>query len=400
MMAGAAIGVSHIYQSTRAGADYGLQLLLAVLLVNLFKYPFFEYGHRYAASTGENLLQGYLRLGKGYLYAFLVMNAISAVVSIAGVTFVTAVLAQNLMPWVGLSPAGWSALLMTLCVVLLSLGRFRWLDRTMKVLMLVLFFTTLTAFFLALGTPSAQLPGFVGVSPWTLSGLAFVIALMGWMPAPIEISVWQSLWIQAKNIDDNQAMTPAEARIDFNLGYFSSIIMAVIFVYLGAHVMYGSGESFSGSAGGFATQFVKIYTARLGDWARPIIAISAFSTMLSTTLTCIDGFPRSLQVGWKTVRQHAQSAKGSVSVWLMVIVCVLSLSLITVFLGSLKGFIDMATSLTFLSAPYYGFLNYKVITSSVIPPAEQPGRFMRCLSVIGLFYFLAFGLLYIYSLFL
>ena len=50
LMAGAAVGTSHLVQSTRAGADFGFQLV--VLLINALKYPFFEYGHRYAAGTG------------------------------------------------------------------------------------------------------------------------------------------------------------------------------------------------------------------------------------------------------------------------------------------------------------------------------------------------------------
>ena len=39
-MASAAIGVSHIVQSTSGGATYGYILLIAVLLANPFKYPF------------------------------------------------------------------------------------------------------------------------------------------------------------------------------------------------------------------------------------------------------------------------------------------------------------------------------------------------------------------------
>ena len=64
LFAGAAIGVSHLVQSTRAGADFGFGLLWALLLVNLFKYPFFQYGPRYASATGESLIDGYKRLGK------------------------------------------------------------------------------------------------------------------------------------------------------------------------------------------------------------------------------------------------------------------------------------------------------------------------------------------------
>ena len=44
LFAGAAIGVSHLVQSTRAGAEFGWGLIWALILVNIFKYPFFQYG--------------------------------------------------------------------------------------------------------------------------------------------------------------------------------------------------------------------------------------------------------------------------------------------------------------------------------------------------------------------
>ena len=62
LYAGAAIGVSHLVQSTRAGAEFGYGLIWAVLLANFLKYPFFEIGQRYAASTGKSLLDGYQAL--------------------------------------------------------------------------------------------------------------------------------------------------------------------------------------------------------------------------------------------------------------------------------------------------------------------------------------------------
>ena len=39
LYAGAAVGVSHLVQSTRAGAEFGLQLLAVIILVNVIKYP-------------------------------------------------------------------------------------------------------------------------------------------------------------------------------------------------------------------------------------------------------------------------------------------------------------------------------------------------------------------------
>ncbi|VTR29070.1 manganese transporter NRAMP [Actinobacillus pleuropneumoniae] len=43
LMASAAVGGSHIVASTQAGAIYGWQLALIIILANLFKYPFFPF---------------------------------------------------------------------------------------------------------------------------------------------------------------------------------------------------------------------------------------------------------------------------------------------------------------------------------------------------------------------
>ena len=73
LFAGAAIGVSHLIQSTRAGAEFGFGLLWALILINCIKYPFFQFGPRYAQATGESLLDGYKKLGKGILIAYFIV---------------------------------------------------------------------------------------------------------------------------------------------------------------------------------------------------------------------------------------------------------------------------------------------------------------------------------------
>ena len=64
LYAGAAVGVSHLVQSTRAGGMFGFELMLAIVIIHLVKYPFFEFGPRYTAATGKNLLHGYKQLGE------------------------------------------------------------------------------------------------------------------------------------------------------------------------------------------------------------------------------------------------------------------------------------------------------------------------------------------------
>lgn len=44
LMASAAIGGSHLISSTQAGALYGWQLAIMIILANVFKYPFYRFG--------------------------------------------------------------------------------------------------------------------------------------------------------------------------------------------------------------------------------------------------------------------------------------------------------------------------------------------------------------------
>ena len=48
LFASTAIGVSHLVQSTQAGANFGFTLLWAVVIANVLKFPFFEFASRYA----------------------------------------------------------------------------------------------------------------------------------------------------------------------------------------------------------------------------------------------------------------------------------------------------------------------------------------------------------------
>ena len=117
LFAGAAIGVSHLVQSTRAGADFGFGLLWALLLINLVKYPFFEYGTRYANATGENLIQGFNKLGKGVVWAYFLLTFGSMFTIQTAVTIVTAGIAASLFG-TG-SAVVWTAIITGLCFTIL-----------------------------------------------------------------------------------------------------------------------------------------------------------------------------------------------------------------------------------------------------------------------------------------
>ena len=54
-------------------------------------------------------------------------------------------------------------------------------------------------------------------------------------------------------------------------------------------------------AGGvaFSAQLIGVYTSLIGQWTLPIIGLAAVVTMFSTSITCLDAFPRSLAVAFE-----------------------------------------------------------------------------------------------------
>lgn len=74
LMASAAIGGSHLVSSTQAGALYGWQLAIMIILANFFKYPFYRFGTEYAYKTGDSLVVGYAKKSKAYLWAFYALS--------------------------------------------------------------------------------------------------------------------------------------------------------------------------------------------------------------------------------------------------------------------------------------------------------------------------------------
>lgn len=401
LWAGTAIGVSHLVQSTRAGAGFGLALLWLVVLANLAKYPGFEAGPRYAAATGRSLLEGYRRLGTWALVLFLLLTLSTMVTVIAAVTIVTAGMASSLVSS-AVPVWGWSAILLGVVAAALAVGRFRLLDVVMKVMMLILTVSTLITFFAVL--PSVDLSR---LSVWPLvpsldpAQLLFLCALAGWMPSALDTAVWQSLWGLEKARTEGRTWTPREAFFDFNLGYIGTACLAVIFLMLGAFVLHGSGTELPDNAAAFAKTLVDVYAAGLGDWARPVILVAAFATMLSTTLSVTDGFPRALEGAVQRLLEGEEGApRGRTAVyWIALGLCVLAAEgvILAVTLGGfgsqLKLLIDVATILTGLTGTVFGVLNLLVLRRPEVPVEHRPSAAYTAFHIGGIVFMASMGVL-------
>jgi Mn2+/Fe2+ NRAMP family transporter len=398
IFAAAAVGVSHLVQATRAGAGWGLALGGLILIANLAKYPAFRFGPQFAASTGTSLLEGYRRQGRWVLVIYGLLTVATMFAVQAGVTVVTAGLAKAAFGMPG-TPVQISAGLLAVCGVVLGVGRYHWLDKIVKVLVAVFTVTTVAATALVLPRIDFGSADFwLAPSQMDHKTIMFVAALVGWMPSAIDVAVWSSLWTLAKGQDTGHKPTVREAILDFHIGYFGTVFLAICFLLLGAGVMHGQNVPIQESAGGFAAQVLSLYQETLGDWSRPLIGVCAFAVMFSTTLTVLDGFPRAIVTLLDRLRGpetgQNESMERRKTYWLALIVQGAGATVIlALFLSGLPRLIDIATTLSFMTAPVLAFFNHRAM--QFVDEADRPKPWLSAMSVVGTIALSLFALYYL-----
>lgn len=387
VMAAAAVGASHLVASTQSGALFGWQLLWLIVLVNALKYPFFRFGVQYTLARNESLVEGYLRKGRAWLIAFTLLNLVAAVVNTAGVLLLTASLLQYFIPG-NLSLTFLCILLLAVCLLILLAGHYRVLDGLSRMLMLVLTICTFIALAIAWNNGPMAPADYVSPSPWQLSALAFIVATMGWMPVPIELSAINSMWLRSKQRLTQVSLS--DGLFDFNLGYAVAVILAVVFLTLGALLQHGTEQEIQMAGAAFAQQLVDMYASTIGEWARLFIAFIAFMCMFGTTLAVLDGYARTLNESFHLLRdQNAPRAGWTLSAWI-VAQSAAGMAIILFFQTALSPMLTFAMTLAFLTTPFFAWLNFSLMRS-----LGTMSKGMSLWAWIGIVYLSAFSLLYL-----
>ena len=401
MFASACIGVSHLVQSTRAGSLAGFGLLWVILAANAAKYPFFEFGSRYASASGQSLIEGFRTLGRGASWLYLGLTLGTCFFVMAAVGMVTGAFLDNLL---GVSARMGSAFtsevtvgLFLACAGLLWLGKFNALDKIIKVLASVLLVSTVAAVVL---TVSAPPPVTVVPETWswmTPAGITFVIALMGWMPSAVDLSTWNSFWTLERIRTSGYKPTLKETLTEFNAGYAISVVLAIGFLVLGTLLLYRTEATLPDGSAAFASGIVSLYAQAMGEWSAPIMGAAAFSAMFSTCITVMDGYARSLNRAWAAATQTERTPQRHRLA--LVLVALGGLAIVLAFRGQLKTLVDLATTLSFLVAPVIAFWNLRLVTRNDFPAEAKPGRVLQAWAWLGLLFLTAFSVVYVWALF-
>ncbi|MCF8380991.1 MAG: divalent metal cation transporter [Bacteroidales bacterium] len=403
LFAGTSIGVSHLVQATRAGAMFNFDLIWILVLAFILKYPFFEFGPRYANATGFSLVKGYQKVGNWAVFIFAFLTLISMFILQAAVTVVTVgILAHILNITIDLTFL--SFVLLVISGIILLWGKYSLLDKLIKYIIVIMAVSTLVAVFAALGIHKEVSPDSLLNFEWSKSAdIFFLIAFVGWMPSPIDVSVWSSMWNLEKIKKLGYVPELKAVLTEFRIGYIFTALLAIAFVLLGALIMYGTGEEFSSNGTIFSGQLIKMYTTSIGSWSYWIISIAAFTTMFSTTITVLDAYSRVLSPVYQYMfRNHWEKVKNNKSlIFIWLIILILGSSLIIAFAAkTMVLMVTIATTLSFLTAPILAWLNYRVVTDEHMPEDARPGKGLKILSWIGIIFLTVFSFIYLYWAFL
>ena len=405
LFASTAIGVSHLVQSTRAGANYGFALLGIVIMANLFKYPFFEFASRYACATGESIIDGYKKLGRWVLWSYFIVTICSMFFVMGAVGVVTVGFLDNLLGLTELWPSFKlfpTLLLFVVCCSILLLGKFSVLDNLIKIIGIVLVSSTLLAFVLTLFHGAApRVEGFEPPPLFDKAGILFIIALMGWMPTALDLSSWNSLWTVEKIKTSGYHPTLRETLFEFNLGYWIAGGLSICFVTMGAFLIYGTGVAMPSSSAAFASHVVELYTRTIGDWSYLIISASAFSIMFGTSIAIFDGYARSIERTSELIflsESEAASALDNSKAYniALLVLATGAFLLIALFLKHFKILVDLAMTISFLIAPFIAVANYILVTDKYIPKEATPKLWLKILALLGFLFLTGFAIFFVY----
>lgn len=409
LYAGAAVGVSHLVMSTQAGAKYGFLLLVLIPIIHVIKYPFYRFGPEYTAVTGKNILHGYKSLGNWAVYTYILMTIVSMCLIQAAVTIVTSSIAVEFFKIPipkEYMPHGPAIAFLLIAASILAIGKYSILDKLMKVIIILLTITTI----IAVCSVLFRAPGGFHAGPsasfdiTAYAGAIFLAKFLGWMPAPMDISVWHSVWSEEANKESGEVAPIKKAMFDFNMGFYGTACLAMCFLALGALVMFNGPVQPSPKGAVFASQLIKMYTDALGSWAYPLIGIAALTTMFSTTLTCLDAYPRTLKesfaiLGGNKVDEQTE-AKGRKSYLIVLLIAVVGT--IGAFLiaknveGAMGVIVAIATVASFISAPILAVLNFMAMNTSSVPKDKRPNGLMIKWCLLGIIVLTVSSFWYLY----
>lgn len=298
------IGASHIMHAPTAGARYGYELLWVIVAAYILKYCAFEFAHRYTMVKGETIINAYHRNGNWPLY-FLLFQGFANTVGIAGRALGCAAMLWAAFPFMPIEL--WAVTVLVSTVAILWAGSYRAVEGVCKALILTFAVSCFVAFALQATPPMDYLSRLLPTLP-PIGAMLLFGAMFGYFPTTLEVAPMQSNWAVDKKVGmvkvnelraqghtvnmDKDYMKNSFIlfKRDMNITYIISLLSGVVFLIVGAAVLYPLGLVPEGSEMG--ATIARIYTETFGPWIFPVIVSGGVAALFSTVFTYFDGQAR------------------------------------------------------------------------------------------------------------
>lgn len=372
MLAAAAVGVSHLVFATQAGAEYGLSFVWLIILISVLKYPAFRFAVDYASLTDRSLVHAYKDLGRVALLWLFIGLMVDIFIATTAVALVTAGLFISVFGLDFSGPQVGIVLALVTAAILLN-GHYRRAELIVKSLVLTFTVLVIVATVLALPELGSNRRGVFGdISP-SESTTTFAIAMAGWMPMPLTGAIFMSMWAREKRNSCSLEIGHRAARHDLAFGWILTVALAVCFSIMGAAILFETDRVAPANAGAFATELLSLFTAVVGDWSYPLIAVAAIAVMWSGVFALMDALPRvtARMVDHVTGREEHEPSRYSLFLMIQAAGVVLIMSF---FMGSFASFVAFATSAGFITAPALAYYNYSAVRSAEVAASYKPPR--------------------------
>jgi len=380
-----AIGQTHVILATYSGARFGFALLWVMLLAHVFTYPVFEYGPRYAVATGNSLIDAYMRIPRLKIFLMPFFGVLLATIPFIAVASLLSVTASILLAaWPQVSFDQWCVIVTVLTAALVLAGGYRGLEITCIVMSCVLVLATLVAFFLELPDPELLSSALVPAIP--AGSLATLVALMR-MPSDPATSILHSVWAGNKRDawirEGGLQAGMRSSLLDLRVGFGVSLLVALIFLSLGALVLHPRGVDLEGID--LAVQLSRIYTETVGAWTFPLFIGVAFVAVWGSYYASVDGLPRMLeQVFRAATRKPIDSEHRPLRIGYTVAILLGGLLLATIWERPVF-LVILAVSAGLIAYPLIYLLNIYAVTR-LIDREFRPSRLNLFVAYLGVVY--------------
>jgi len=201
--------------------------------------------------------------------------------------------------------------------------------------------------------------------------------------------------------DPENAPTFKQIISEFNWGYWITAGLSLCFLTLGAYLIYGTGIEMPEGSSAFANFIVNLYSSSIGQWSYFIIALASFSIMFGTSIGVLDGYSRALNHTTKlilnpTFNPHKSSSPKGYRI-AIALISIGAFSIILFFMNQFRQLIDLATTISFVIAPFIAIANLRLVTSKHIQAKYKPSILMITTSILGIIFLSGFAGFYVWK---